>query len=385
MPVPLRHARIAIAGAGPGGLTLARILQLKGIHTTVFEREEMPTSRPQGGSLDMHEDTGQFAIAQAGLTDAFQMIARYDDQDFRIYDKVGTLRASRPGSSADNRPEVDRGQLRQMLLESLPPSTIRWHRGLLAIEQQQNGGVDVIFQSGARASFDLVVGADGTWSRVRPWLSEAKPIYSGVTLYELGIPDADLQHPELAQIVGRGLMFAVGDSKTIGGHRDANAHLGIYAGMRVEESVIRSLTEESRQQLKPTLLAQFADWAPNLLRLIADASSTVVPRPIYALPTCHRWEHRRGVTIIGDAAHVMSPFGGDGANLAMRDAADLALALTENEDWEVAVRGFELEMCQRAEQSAAAANQAIQDVFSENGLNHMLETFEQIHGQDHSS
>jgi 2-polyprenyl-6-methoxyphenol hydroxylase-like FAD-dependent oxidoreductase len=93
-------------------------------------------------------------------------------------------------------------------------------------------------------------------------------------------------------------------------------------------------------------------------------------------------EHGRGVMIVGDAAHVMSPFGGDGANLAMRDAAELALALISKTDWLTAVQSFEVEMFQRAEASAAEANQAIQDVFSEHGLDHMLGMFEHIRAGD---
>jgi 2-polyprenyl-6-methoxyphenol hydroxylase-like FAD-dependent oxidoreductase len=385
MASSLQKTRIAIVGAGPGGLVLARILDQKGVRATVFEREAKPASRPQGGSLDMHEDSGQLAIARAGLTDVFQKIARFEDQEFRVYDKSGVLRASDTDSSSGNRPEVDRGQLRQMLLESLPSSTIRWSHSLSAVEPQDDGTVDLLFQHGARENFDLVVGADGTWSRVRPALSDTKPAYSGITMYELGISDADVQHPKLAQVVGRGLMFALGDSKAIGGHRDANAHLGIYAGMRVEENAVRNLTPETRQQLKPMLLAEFSDWAPDLYTLIVDAAETVEPRPIYVLPVGHRWEHRPGVTILGDAAHVMSPFGGDGANLAMRDAADLALAITEEADWQSAVQSFEVEMCRRAEPSAAGANQTIQDVFSERGLEHMLDMFQQIHQEHHAS
>jgi 2-polyprenyl-6-methoxyphenol hydroxylase-like FAD-dependent oxidoreductase len=275
--------KIAVVGAGPGGLTLARILYQKGMDAIVFEREEQPSSRPQGGSLDMHEDTGQLALKYAGLMDAFKSIARYQDQEFRVYDKHGVLRAIETDTANGNRPEIDRGQLRQLLLDSVPASAIRWNHGLSAVEPQNNGTVDLLFENGLHENFDLVVGADGTWSRVRPVLSDAKPSYTGVTMYELGISDADVRHPELAEVVGRGLMFALGDSKAIGGHRDANAHLGIYAGMRVEESAVRNLGAEARRQLKPALLSYFADWSPQLQALIANAADSVAPRPIYTL------------------------------------------------------------------------------------------------------
>src|SRR5271170_1105197 len=216
-----KNLQIAIVGAGPGGLTLARILHLHSIPATVFAREAFPTARSQGGSLDMHADTGQFAIQSAGLATEFKRIARYEDQEARIYDKHGTLRFLDVDTSAKDRPEVDRGHLRQMLLESLPPGVVQWNHELSTATQNDDGTFELVFRNGSRKSFDLVVGADGAWSRIRPLVSTARPIYSGVMFVELGIDDVDARYPELAQLVGRGMMFALGDSKTLMGHRDA--------------------------------------------------------------------------------------------------------------------------------------------------------------------
>jgi 2-polyprenyl-6-methoxyphenol hydroxylase-like FAD-dependent oxidoreductase len=377
--------QIAIVGAGPGGLTLARILHLHGIPATVFEREAFPSARSQGGSLDMHADTGQFAIHSASLTNEFKHIARYEDQEGRIYDKHGKLRFLDVDTSAKDRPEVDRGHLRQMLLDSLPPTVVQWNHQLSTATQNDDGTFELEFENGTRKSFDLVVGADGAWSRIRPLVSPARPIYSGVMFVELGIDDADKRYPELAQLVGRGMMFALGDSKTLMGHRDANAHLGIYTAMRVPEDWVQTsgLDWSSNEATKASLDAHFAGWSEELLQLIHKSSANgerIVPRPIYALPVGHRWPHRSGVTLIGDAAHLMSPFGGDGANLAMRDAADLALALAKEEDWKAAVQRAEIAMCARAEPAAAGAWDAIQDTFSEDGLAHALQVMEEQSG-----
>jgi len=369
--------RIAIVGAGPGGLTLARILYLHGIHATVFEREAFSSVRPQGGSLDMHADSGQFAIRCAGLSEQFQRIARYEDQESRIYDKHGKLLFVDADVIGKDRPEVDRGQLRQMLLDSLPSGVVRWDHELSAARQQDGETFELEFRNGSRDTFDLVVGADGAWSRIRPLLSDAQPIYSGVMFVSLGIDDADVRHPDLSQFVGRGMMFALGDSKAIIGHRDANAHLGIYAGMRVPEDWIATsgLDWSSDEATRTSLVTQFSDWSEDLLQLIYKSGShseRVAPRPIYALPVGHRWEYRPGATLLGDAAHLMSPFGGDGANLAMQDAADLALALVEQKDWRVAVQSTEIAISARAEEAAAGAKDAIREVFSADGLTHIL-------------
>lgn len=377
-----QQPRIAIIGAGPGGLTLARILSIHGIRAAVFEREEFPTVRPQGGSLDMHAESGQFAIQAAGLTSEFSRIARYEDQESRIYDKHGASMFIDTDVTGHDRPEVDRGQLRRMLLDSLPADLISWNSQLKTIQPRRDGNLELTFQNGENAQFDLVVGADGTWSRVRPLVSSARPVYSGVIFVELGISDADTRHPRLAQLVGRGLMFALGDSKAIIGHRNANAHLGIYAAMRAPENWIETsgLDWSSNNAVAASLMTCFGDWSADLLQLIAAGAASgerIAPRPIYALPVGHRWEHRPGVTLLGDAAHVMSPFGGDGANLAMRDAADLALALSTAGNWKTAVRDYETAMWTRAAKAASDAAKAIDDVFSEDGLAHTVQVMKE--------
>jgi|HubBroStandDraft_6_1064221.scaffolds.fasta_scaffold44735_6 2-polyprenyl-6-methoxyphenol hydroxylase-like FAD-dependent oxidoreductase len=238
----MRQPSIAIVGAGPGGLTLARILHRHGIPAPVFEREKFSAvRRRQGGSLDMHAESGQFAIQYAGLNAEFTRIARYEDQESRVYDKHGKLLFAEEDVAGKDRPEVDRGQLRQIFLDSLHSSAVHWDHELTAIRPRpQKDGFELVFRNRASETFDLVVGADGAWSRVRPLVSDARPIYSGVAFVVLGIDDVDARHPELARLVGRGLMFALGDSKAISGHRDANAHLSIYAALRAPEDWIKN-------------------------------------------------------------------------------------------------------------------------------------------------
>ncbi|MFT4437652.1 FAD-dependent monooxygenase [Caballeronia sp. 15715] len=83
---------------------------------------------------------------------------------------------------------------------------------------------------------------------------------------------------------------------------------------------------------------------------------------------------------MADATHLMSPFGGNGANLAMLDAADLALGLANTEDWRAAVQAYEVATLARAEEAAAAASDAVDSVFSEDDLVHTLQAMESQRG-----
>ncbi|WP_269448436.1 FAD-dependent oxidoreductase [Acetobacter cerevisiae] len=175
--------RIAIIGGGPGGLMLARLLQRHGKCPVVLERDRHAEERPQGGSLDMHSETGQYAMERAGLREAFMAAARPEDQGDRLYNAEGELLFDR-NEPTDDRPEIDRSVLRQILLNSLTPGTVLWGRRITRIAPEKGGFV--VGGDGWSEQFDAVVGADGAWSVVRPLLSDAVPLYEGVTLVELG-------------------------------------------------------------------------------------------------------------------------------------------------------------------------------------------------------
>ncbi|MBA8876718.1 FAD-dependent oxidoreductase [Phyllobacterium myrsinacearum] len=354
-----KNTGIAIVGGGPSGLLLARMLYLKGVPFTVFERDESPLHRPQGGMLDLHPETGQYAMKRAGLFAEFQKFARYEDQGMRLYDKHGTLVYGNDASEGD-RPEIDRSQLRDLLVQSIPQDAIRWGHRLSQAVQLEDGATELRFENGAVEQFDFVVGADGAWSKVRPLVSDIRPGHMGLTMYELSIDDADTRHPEVAALVGRGTAVAKGDGRSIFAQRNANAHIRVYAALpRQEEAFL--------VETKASLLAHFADWDNKLLQLLHAGEDDVRPWPIYALPVGHSWENRAGVTLIGDAAHLMPP-AGEGANLALRDAADLADALTGNGDQASAVRAYEAAMFVRAKVSAGQAMEAFAAGSAEDSL-----------------
>lgn len=352
--------RVAIVGGGPAGLTLARILQLNGFAVTVFERERGPLERPQGGTLDLHVESGQLALQRAGLQQGFNSIARYEDQGSRLMDKHARLLFEDPNPEAGDRPEVDRTALRQLLLDSLPADCMQW--GVSVSEIRHAGDARWTLHHGdtQHGPFDLVVGADGAWSKVRPLLSPYQPQYSGLTFIEFGIDDVDHSHPEISLRVGRGKLEALGDAKAIIVQRNANAHLRGYAVFRVPTDwAAQQLDWSSPQATKQSLLEQFDGWHPDLLALFHAANGRFFPLAIHALPVGHRWAHRPGLTLVGDAAHLMSPFGGEGVNAAMLDAAQLAQQLIDGSSCSDAVQAYESAMFERvmptAKDSADAA------------------------------
>jgi 2-polyprenyl-6-methoxyphenol hydroxylase-like FAD-dependent oxidoreductase len=365
---------VAIIGGGPGGLTLARILHVRGVASTVFERDAHAEDRPQGGTLDLHAETGQHALRVAGLEAAFRALARPEDQGDRLYDSAGALLFDHDGEGGD-RPEIDRTALRQMLLDSLPDGVVRWGA---KVEQIVPDGHRhrVVTASGAE-TFDWVVGADGAWSRARPLLSAATPTYEGVTFVELGFDER--RHPQVGALVGRGKMFSLGDNRGLMAQRNGHGHIRGCAALRAPEAWARELDGAAAEVVRATLLTHFSGWAPSLTDLLVRGEILAV-RSLYSLPVGHRWTSRAGLTLIGDAAHLMSPFGGEGVNLAMADAADLAEALCVGADREAAVARFEGRMAERAQPEAQGASDGLRAAISSEGVAGVIDHFRQILG-----
>lgn len=374
----MTHApRIAIVGAGPGGLTLACMLQQVGLCFMLFELDGHAQARQQGGTLDLDQEMGQLALQRTGLMTAFRRRARYEDQETRLFDKTGKLLFEDCGAPSDERPEIDRAQLRELLLEGLPEASIRWNHKLREVLPRADGKYDLVFDKGVWDGFDLVVGADGTWSRVRPLVSSYSPQYTGVTFIEFGIDDADRRHPILARVVGHGTMSVLGDGMGLFAQRNADAHLRVYATFRAPKDWASSTFDFSRPASVLTeLKAQFIGWAPLWHALIDAGNDQLQARRIFALPVGHHWPHRPGITLLGDAAHVMSPYGGNGVNIAMLDAAELGRRLTEQADWSAAVQAYERDMFERTRPYALFAAEGVAIALSPAYMKHEIEALE---------
>ncbi|MEV0990304.1 NAD(P)/FAD-dependent oxidoreductase [Streptomyces sp. NPDC049949] len=381
--------RIAIIGAGPGGLSCARILQRHGVAATVYDQDASRSARDQGGTLDMHPDSGRRALREAGLLDEFLALARPEGRQMRLADREGRVvfDATPPESDAgadaeDGNPEIDRGRLRDLLLDSLEPGTVRWGRKLAHVEPLTTGVHRLYFAGGATVDADLVVGADGAWSKVRRRLSGARPVYTGVTFVETGLDDADSRHPALAALTGDGTLMALDDNRGFIAQRNGHRHIRVYVGMRTDEHWHRTAGLDPADQgaVRDALLREFTGWGADLLRFITDSDTGYTNRPLYALPVPHTWRHTPGVTLLGDAAHLMSPFSGMGANLAMLDGADLARALIAGAaTTDDAVRAYESLLLPRSAAAAEGAAEGIAGAFAPDSAAQVLAHMMQRH------
>ncbi|MFG3099124.1 FAD-dependent oxidoreductase [Streptomyces sp. NPDC048182] len=341
----MRH-RIAVVGSGPAGLTFARVMHRHGHPVTILERDPSPDARPPGGALDLHEGMGQLALRKAGLLAEFEALSRPEGQAMRILAPDGTvLRDWRPRPDERANPEIDRGHLRDLLLG---PLEVRWGQSVTRVVPGTGEGVRVDLADGRSETYDLVIGADGAWSRTRPALSPVRPHHTGVTAVETYLDDIDTRHPALARLVGDGSLAVYGVNRSLVAQRNSGGHVRVHAQFRAPADWHGRLDAADPEAVRAALLALFDGWTTEALDLLRHGTA-FTPRPLHVLPVGHTWPHTRGVTLLGDAAHLMPPLGA-GANLAMLEGAELAelLAAAADDDLAEVLRTFEERMWPRA-------------------------------------
>lgn len=343
---------IGIIGAGVARLVLARVLHVHGIAATVYEADPSSDARTQGGMLDIHDFNGQLALKAAGLFEQFLALVHPGGEQTRLFDRDGRLLLDMPDDGSGGRPEVLRGALRRMLLDSLPDGCVQWGRKLAGVAPLGAGRHALRFADGSSATTDLLVGADGAWSKVRPLLSDAEPVYFGTTFIETWLFDADARHAAAAAAVGGGSLMAVAPGQGIFAHREPGGVLHAYIALDRAQDWSGAIDFSDRAGALARVAREYEGWAPALRALILDSDADPVPRILHTLPPGHAWTRPEGqgadVALIGDAAHLMAP-NGEGANLALLDGAELAQAIAAHPgDIAAALAAFEPAMFARA-------------------------------------
>lgn len=360
----LKNKQVAIIGGGPGGLTLARLLQQKGIDVKVYERDANRSARVQGSPLDLHEHSGLAAIRKAGLLDAFKNNYMPGADKTTITDEKGEVVFSdhdleriveEDFGHEHFRPEIDRGALRKILLDSLRPENIIWGSQFLFMEKQKDGWL-LHFKNGSEAYADLVIGADGANSKIRPYITGIKAFYSGITMLEGNIDDAEQQVPEITRLLRGGKLMAFGNEKNILMGQKAGGEIGFYASFKTAEDWAKrsGLDFSSQLQVLEWFKKEYTGWSDLWCGLFENTSAPFIPRPINCMPLDQTWNSLSDVTMIGDAAHVMPPFAGEGVNMAMLDALELSESLTGSQHISIyeAIVSYETAMRKRASEMA---------------------------------
>lgn len=383
-----QNTKIAIVGGGPGGLTLARLLQMNGAEVKVYERDLNKNARVQGATLDLHDDSGLKALEKAGLMDAFKANYRPGADKMSILDHHANIfyddhtndQQEETFGNPYFRPEIDRGPLRKILLASLHPDTVVWDSQFKSMQQTDNGW-DLEFQNGNRAMADLVIAADGANSKIRPLITPIKPLYSGVTAIEGNVYDAERTVPQIYKRLKGGKIFAFGTGKTIIVSAKGDGSLAFYAGFKADENWANQngIDFSNQTAIANWFKQDFAEWDSIWQELFEHAQTPFIPRPLYCIPSDQTWDALPNLTMLGDAAHLMPPYAGEGVNMAMLDALELSEHLIdpEHKTLQTAIAQYENQMRIRAAHAAEMSLENTAWMHEENAITKMMAMFEQ--------
>ena len=384
----IKDKKIAVAGGGPGGLMLARLLQLKGADVKVYEGDLNKDVRLQGATLDLHEHSGLKALRESKLLSKFKESYRAGADKMRVADSNTVIyydqhaeHDSRDFGHAYFRPEIDRGPLRDILLESLQAESVVWNSHLLSIEREHSKW-KLLFSNGTSALADIVIGADGAHSKIRPFVTPVRAFYTGITMLEGSVCNSAATTPNVHAMLKGGKIFAFGNSNSFITSSKGDGGLLFYIGFRASEGWLYEcgLDFNNRADVAAWFRREFPEWCEVWYELFDNAETAFVPRPVYCMPPDQTWKPLPDLTLIGDAAHLMPPYAGEGVNMAMLDALELSDCLCNNEFKSIrsAIAAYEIKMRKRASAAAKLSLDNTNWMHSARAIEKMLSLFEYL-------
>ncbi|OXA75871.1 tetracycline resistance monooxygenase [Flavobacterium aquidurense] len=341
----LKDKKVAIIGAGPVGLTMAKLLLQNSIKVTVYERDENPQTRIWGGTLDLHKGSGQDALQKAGLLESYYNIA-LPMGIIMTDEQCKTITSRTP--QYDN-PEINRNDLRKIILDSLRDDTVVWNRKLTGLSTKDGKWV-LHFENERDEVADFVIGANGGMSSVRKYVTDTEVEETGTFIIQGDIPQPQLNCPEFYQLCNDNrLMTAHNGNLFVANpkNKDMLSYGIIFKKPEGFETAANKLDFKNTKSIANFLSDRFSNWHESYHHLF-HATSFFVGLPTRKIGLDKSWKNDRTlpITLIGDAAHLMPPFAGQGVNVGLVDTLVLCDNLTNGkfETITAAIKDYEEKM-----------------------------------------